>query len=248
MAQSPNPSSWVKVSSDSHFSIQNLPYGVFEKANGDRHIGVAIGDHILDLYEVAKAGYFEKSTHLAGGRSFLQRELNEFMGLGRPAWKEARKIIQDLLSTESKDKDRLFLEKECLVAQSQVKMQLPCKIHDYTDFYSSENHASNVGKIIRPNEEPLKPNWKHLPVGYHGIASSVVVSGTPIRRPVGQVICHFLCFVFVSPAQEGDLPTFTACKLLDIELELAFFVGGKCPPMGPPIKIADAYDYLFGVV
>jgi len=228
--------SFVPIPANSDFPIENLPYGVFSTAdNVEPRIGVAIGDHILDLGLVA---------HLFDGRElgphqnvFKEHTLNKFMGLGRRAWTEARKTLTDILSPEnpvlSGDQE---LRKKALVLQKDATMHLPARIGDYTDFYSSIIHASNVGEMFRGKDNALMPNWKHLPVGYHGRSSSVVVSGTPIRRPVGQ-----------TRPNDAEPPVFDKCKLLDFELETAFFVG-TANQLGDSVPIENAQDHIFGMV
>lgn len=159
------------------------------------------------------------------------------MGLGRAAWQEARETLQKILAAEEPTlRDNTELRSRAFVNQNQATMHLPAHIGDYTDFYSSKNHAYNVGVMFRGPDNALMPNWKHLPVGYHGRASSVVVSGTPIRRPNGQ-----------TRPDESQPPVFGKCKLLDIELEMAFFTG-PATTLGEPIPIDKAEDYIFGMV
>ncbi|POI33363.1 hypothetical protein CIB84_002885, partial [Bambusicola thoracicus] len=166
-----------------------------------------------------------------------QPTLNAFMGLGPTAWREARALLQSLLSAaEPTLRDNAGLRKRAFVPQASATMHLPAHIGDYTDFYSSRQHATNVGIMFRGKENALMPNWLHLPVGYHGRASSVVVSGTPIRRPVGQM----------KPDNDKP-PVFGACKRLDIELEMAFFVGPG-NKHGEPIPVSRAHEHIFGMV
>merc|ERR1711887_237363 len=229
--------SWVTVTTDSHFPIQNLPYGVFSTVSepGPR-IGVAIGNHVLDL---AKISHLFTGPLLAHHQDvFTATTLNSLMGLTREHWAEARTTITSLLSADNptiRDDDNL--RNIALVDQDQVKMHLPASIGDYTDFYSSLDHATNVGTMFRGKDNALMPNWKYLPVGYHGRASSVVVSGTPIRRPMGQ-----------TKPVDTDPPKFGPCRLMDFELEMAFFVGGPPTDLGSPINIEDAEDHIFGMV
>merc|ERR1719206_368719 len=230
-----NLSSWVPVPANSHFPIQNIPFGVFEKADGSTHIGTRIGDHVLDLFAVSQLGLFRALPDK--GACFKQPTLNHFMSLDRAVWTQARRTIQALLTNGAAHQSAIS---KCLIPINEVRMQLPCTIGDYTDFYSSRNHATNVGIMFRGKENALKPNWLHLPVGYHGRASSVVVSGTPVRRPCGQL-----------KADINDRtvpPSFGPCKRLDIELEVGFFYGGKSNRIGNPIRIRDAYDHIFGMV
>ena len=227
-------SSWVKVSSDSHFPIQNIPFGVFEKSDGSQRIGTRIGDYVLDLYEISKLGLFKSLPE--NGKCFKEKVLNTFMSCDKSIWKKTRQIIQYLLSNES---NKSLIEKY-LYDINKIIMILPCKIGDYTDFYSSRNHATNVGIMFRGKENALKPNWLYLPVGYHGRASSVVVSNTPVRRPYGQLKKDI--------NDRKTPPKFGPCKRLDIELEVGFFYGGKSNKIGNPIRISDAYDHIFGMV
>ncbi|EER12174.1 Fumarylacetoacetase, putative [Perkinsus marinus ATCC 50983] len=213
------------------FTIHNLPYGVFRAQSGESRIGTAIGDKILDLSVLAR--------HQRLPQCFTNTTLNEFMGMDKSEWSRVRGKIQSYLSDdhpESLKHDNVLL-KEAMVDMSKVQMMLPCDIGDYTDFYSSEEHATNVGKMFRPNQDSLLPNWKHLPVGYHGRASSVVVSGTPITRPCGQ-----------RKGPNDPVPTFGPSTRMDIELEMGFFVGGKGTQLGDPIPLSEAGDHIFGVV
>ncbi|XP_061451257.1 fumarylacetoacetase [Rhineura floridana] len=228
--------SFIPVQEESDFPIQNLPYGVFSTKEKPRpRIGVAIGDQVLDLSAVKHlidGPTLSKHQHV-----FDQPTLNPFMALGWEAWKEARAFLQKLLSaTEPMLRDNAELRKRAFVPQSSALMHLPAEIGDYTDFYSSRQHATNVGVMFRGKENALMPNWLHLPVGYHGRASSVVVSGTPVRRPVGQI-----------RPDETKPPVFGACKLLDIELEMAFFVGPG-NKLGEPVPIREAHKFIFGMV
>ncbi|CAG5850844.1 unnamed protein product [Menidia menidia] len=212
--------SFIKVDANCDFSYQNLPYGVFSTSENPKHrICVAIGDQILDLSVIKYL--FTGSVLVKHQDVFEQPTLNAFMALGYEAWKEARRTLQMLLA---------------FVHQSAATMHLPADIGDYTDFYSSRDHATNVGIMFRGKENALMPNWLRLPVGYHGRASSVVVSGTPIRRPRGQM----------RPDQTKP-PVFGPSKQLDIELEMAFFVGGG-NHLGEPIPINKAHEHIFGMV
>ncbi|XP_076457121.1 fumarylacetoacetase-like [Babylonia areolata] len=228
--------SFISVAPDSHFPIQNLPYGVFSTPDNSTHrIGVAIGEQVLDLSVVKDL--FDGPVLASQKHVFDQPTLNAFMALGRPAWQEARTTLQRILSaSEPVLRDNADLRARAFVPQASATMHLPAKIGDYTDFYSSKNHAFNVGTMFRGSENALMPNWTHLPVGYHGRASSVVVSGTPIRRPSGQM-----------RPDETKPPVFGPCKLLDIELEMAFFTG-PATQMGERVPVDKAQDYIFGMV
>ncbi|XP_062062330.1 fumarylacetoacetase [Lepus europaeus] len=228
--------SFIPVAPESDFPIQNLPYGVFSTPSHPRpRIGVAIGDQILDLSAI---------KHLFTGPVLSQHQdvfdeptLNSFMGLGQAAWKEARALLQNLLSAgHARLRDDQELRARAFTSQAVATMHLPATIGDYTDFYSSRQHATNVGIMFRGQENALMPNWLHLPVGYHGRASSVVVSGTPIRRPVGQM-----------RPDNTQPPVYGASKRLDIELEMAFFVGPG-NRLGEPIPISKAHEHIFGMV
>uniref|UniRef100_A0A8C8IPD1 Fumarylacetoacetase n=1 Tax=Oncorhynchus tshawytscha TaxID=74940 RepID=A0A8C8IPD1_ONCTS len=224
--------SFVKIDEKSDFSYHNLPYGVFSTPENPRHrIGVAIGDQILDL-SVIKSLF--RGPVLSNHQDvFDQPTLNAFMGLGYEAWREARRSLQQLLSAnETTLRDDVSLRSR----SASTIMHLPAEIGDYTDFYSSRDHATNVGIMFRGKENALMPNWLRLPVGYHGRASSIVVSGTPIRRPSGQM----------RPDQSKP-PVFGQSKQLDIELEMAFFVGGG-NRLGEPIPIQRAHQHIFGMV
>jgi len=229
--------SWVNVPAESNFPLENLPYGVFSTASEPQHrIGVAIGNHILDLSKIAHL--FDGPLLSEHQAVFQQSSLNGLMSLPRACWIEARQTISSLLSRSNpKLRDSTELRAKCIVVQAEATMHLPAKIGDYTDFYSSIDHATNVGIMFRGKENALMPNWKYIPVGYHGRASSVVVSGTPIRRPNGQ-----------TRPVETEPPKFGPCRLMDFELEMAFFVGGVTPSMGQPIDMKNVEEHIFGMV
>jgi fumarylacetoacetase len=232
----PTLRSFVDVAPDSHFPIQNLPYGVFRRSGEPARVGVAIGEHVLDL-AVLEDRHLLDTPHLRGHRVFHEPRLNAFLALGRPAWTEARAAVSRLLyDDEPTLRDDFPLRDKALVHMADVELLLPVKIGDYTDFYSSKEHASNVGTMLRGPENALMPNWLHLPVAYHGRASSVVVSGTDLHRPQGQF----------KPA-DAPAPIFGPSRSLDFELEMGFFVGpGNA--LGHPIPIASAADHIFGMV
>lgn len=228
--------SFIQIDQLSDFSYNNLPYGVFStEDNNKKRIGVAIGDYVLDLSQI---------KHLFNGpimqthQSVLdQSSLNDFMSLGHLAWSETRAYLKQLLSeNNSTIKDNAELRTACLIERNKCKMHLPANIGDYTDFYSSRQHATNVGCMFRDPANALLPNWLHLPVGYHGRSSSVIISGTPFRRPCGQ-----------RRPDETQPPVFGPCKGLDFELEMAFFVGPG-NELGKPIDINKAHEHIFGMV
>merc|ERR1712002_322789 len=228
--------SWVPVAPDSDFPIQNLPYGVFSTSTDPMHrIGVAIGESVLDLSAVC---HLFQGPVLSQHRDvFLAPTLNAFMGLGKDAWHEARETLQHLLAADTSTlRDNADLRSKALVPRLSCVMHLPATIGDYTDFYSSIHHATNVGTMFRGKDNALMPNWKHLPVGYHGRAPSIVVSGTPIERPCGQ-----------RKLDTESVPTYGPCRLLDFELEMGFFVGvGN--QLGDTIKCENAHEHIFGMV
>mmetsp|Transcript_2174 Transcript_2174/g.5013 ORF Transcript_2174/g.5013 Transcript_2174/m.5013 type:complete len:448 (+) Transcript_2174:90-1433(+) len=230
--------SFVNVDPESHFSLQNLPYGVFSSMNVNTkpRVGIRIGDFVLDLEAIHEAGLFEGFD----SSCFAEDSLNAFMGMGRPAWTSARQTIQKLLDeNEPTLKDNSDLRAKALIPIQDVEMHLPAKIGDYTDFYASRQHATNVGIMFRGKENALPAAWMHMPIGYHGRASTVVKSGTPVRRPCGQLQ--------KDPADPKQGSDYGACKLLDFELEMGVFVGPG-NKMGEPIRVEDAEDHIFGFV
>ena len=226
----PKLTSFVAVAPDSPFPIQNLPYGVFRKNEGSSHCACAIGDFVLDLSLLEEEGYLDPKVHV-----FNSPSLNNFIRQGRRFWQSTRQKISELLRHDTPSlRDNKNLLQKCLLPQRDVTLLRPVDIGDYTDFYSSQEHATNIGMMVRDPKNPLPANWKHLPVGYHGRASSVVVSETPVLRPWGQLL-------------EGENPVFAPSKRLDFELELAFIIG-KDSEQGTPIRVEDADDYIFGFV
>ncbi|MET7748499.1 fumarylacetoacetase [Micromonospora sp. NPDC005367] len=215
---------WVTGAQGSAYGVTNLPYGVFVHDGREPRIGVRIGDFVLDLAGAEVAGLVLAAGAL--GRSTL----NDFMALGRPQWTAVRQRVTELLSEAA---HRPVVE-PLLVPLAEVRLLLPFEVADYVDFYSSEHHAGNVGQIFRPGQPPLLPNWKHLPIGYHGRAGTVVVSGTPVIRPSGQ-----------RPGADG--PTYGPSARLDIEAEVGFVVGVPSP-LGARVSVDDFTDHVFGVV
>lgn len=232
-------SSWVEYAPDCDFPIQNLPWGIFSPAGGAPRVGVAIGDQVLDLSVLAEAGCFSGAVP-GDGACFGEGSLNTFMGMGKAAWDATRATVTRLLSADEAElRDNADLRARALVPMAGVTMHMPAKIGDYTDFYSSREHATNVGTMFRGADNALQPNWLHLPVGYHGRSSSVKLSGTPVRRPRGQLQ------IDREDPKKGS--QFGACKLMDFELEMAMFVGPG-NEFGDSISIADADDHIFGLV
>ncbi|MEW2399351.1 fumarylacetoacetase [Streptomyces sp. NPDC046862] len=206
----------VDVPEGSFFGLDNLPYGVFSTPGSTPRIGVRIGDCVVDL------------ARLLGDDVFASPSLNAFMAKGHGRWVEVREQLTELLRQDVPD--------EALVAVDEVRLHLPFEVGDYVDFYASEHHATNLGRLFRPDSAPLMPNWKHLPVGYHGRAGTVVVSGTDIVRPSGQ-----------RKAPDEQAPTFGPSRRLDIEAEIGFVVGTGSP-LGHPLTTADFATHVFGVV
>ncbi len=217
--------SWFTVADNAPFGVAELPYGVFSVAGAEPRVGVAIGDQVADLAAVMEA---------AGGdpAPYRQPSLNAFLALGPASWQETRELLQRLLADEFAS-DRL---EPHLRPVAEVTMQLPIEVADYVDFYASEAHATNVGRIFRPDAAAMTPNWKHLPIGYHGRAGTVVVSGTDVQRPQGQ-----------RKAPDAPAPTFGPSIKLDIEAELGFVVGAGSM-QGTPVPTADFEEHVFGVV
>ena len=227
--------SFIHVSPDSHFPIQNLPFGAFRSDNGETHLCTAIGDFIVDLFVLDEEGLFD-GPELNNQFVFQDSTLNYFMSLGKPAWTEARNTLQSLLSHDNPVlRDDKLLRDQVFSPIEDAEMVLPVQIGDYTDFYSSEHHARNVGSMFRDPENALLPNWKHLPVGYHGRASSIVVSGTDIYRPKGQTF-----------NQETGKPEFGPSANLDFELEMGFLTGPG-NELGNPIPVDRSEEHIFGL-
>jgi fumarylacetoacetase len=226
----------IEVAADSHFPIQNLPFGIFKPGDGIARVGVAIGDYVVDLSILEEKGHF-RFPEFQDRQVFSQDSLNAFLALGRPGWRKAREILQDLLAAKTPTlRDDAALRQRMFYAQKDVVMQLPVRIGNYTDFYSSYHHAHNVGTMLRGPENALMPNWKWLPVAYHGRASSIVVSGTDVRRPRGQ-----------TKPPDAPAPSFGPSKSFDYELEMAFLIGPG-NSLGEPVPIDRAADHIFGLI
>ncbi len=232
---SPELKSWVDVSRGSDFPIQNLPFGIFKTRYLSPVAGVAIGDMVIDLVYLHENGFFEGLLLPQG--VFNQDNLNGFLSLGRKKGGEVRQRLSELLRHDNpRLRDNKAAREIALISMNEVQMQMPVRVPNYTDFYSSEQHAFNVGSMFRDPKNALLPNWKHLPVGYHGRASSIVVSGTNIIRPNGQV------------KQGTDTPPVLApTSKLDFELEVAFVSCGNTP-LGKPVSVREAADHIFGFV
>ncbi len=230
----PHIDSWVPVPPGSDFTIYNLPYGAFT-SGGRTRLGVAIGTRILDLYALAESGLLDGVCD----RALLQAQsLNPFLAMGPAVWKKVRLHIAALLRADARGDARLRERNSdaFFVEQSSAAMVVPMEIGDYVDFYSSLEHATNLGKILRPNTEPLLPNWRHMPIAYHGRASTVVIDGTPVMRPSGQ-----------RKPPGADAPLFGPTQRLDIELEVGF-ITGPGNRLGQPIPAGVAREHIFGLV
>ncbi|MES2140912.1 MAG: fumarylacetoacetase [Bacteroidota bacterium] len=233
-ANDPSLESWIEVPSNSDFPIQNLPFGIFKTQSSNSRVGIAIGDQVLDLSVLNKLGFLDDFK--IDDSVFTNQYLNDFIALGKPLCGSIRHRISNLLNINNPElRDDKNARYKVLNFMSNVQMQMPVKVGDYTDFYSSVDHATNVGTMIRDPANALFPNWKHLPVGYHGRASSIIVSGTPFHRPKGQT----------KPA-DSDSPVFGPTKLLDFELEVAFIIG-KQTQLGDSVSTAAADDHIFGL-
>ncbi len=220
---------WLTIASDSDFSIHNLPLGIFDPGDGRPCAGMAIGDHIVDLAAAAESGLLGKKRYFK--KLFEQPVLNDFIAEGKTVTSRVRRKIQAWLCLPSPPENAARI----LVDRRNVQMLMPIRVGDYTDFYSSIEHATNVGKMFRP-DNPLLPNWRWIPVGYHGRSSSIVVSGTPVRRPYGQIL-----------PKDQDTPVFAPSQRLDFELEMAFVIG-KNTVLGETIPVARAEEYIFGLL
>jgi fumarylacetoacetase len=233
-ANHPSLKSWLEISRESDFPIQNLPFGIYSTKNKTKRVGVAIGDQILDLYRLFKLGYLDSLSFCE--HCFSNEYLNRMMGHGKLEIRDLRNRISELLNVENPE---LSQNKEAVAKvldlQIESEMHLPVKIGDYTDFYSSEQHAFNVGSMFRDPDNALLPNWKHIPVAYHGRSSSIIPSGQDIIRPKGQ-----------QKLDDNENPIFGASKLLDFELEMGFITfQGKT--LGNTISTEEADEYIFGM-
>lgn len=232
-ANNPSLKSWVPVPKGSDFPIQNLPFGIFKTKYLTAVAGVAIGEHVLDLVYLHEHGYLDGLGLPTG--IFNQKYLNDFFGLGRKKITEVRNRVSELLRH---DNDELIVTAReiALIPMTEVQMLMPVRIPNYTDFYSSEEHATNVGSMFRDPKNALLPNWKHLPVGYHGRASSIVVSGTNLHRPKGQV-----------KPPDAELPSYCPSHKLDFELEVAFIISGETK-LGQSVSTGSAENFMAGLV
>ena len=235
--------STIEYSVDTDFPLENIPFGVFSTLDGKdgRRCGSRIGDFVVDLVRLADTGLFDKCAGLESGKAkliFSQPTLNQFMALGKAAWSQCRLLIQQAFTQGSPV--AVPTAQKCLIAVGEVRMHLPADIGDYTDFYASKEHATNVGIMFRGKENALMPNWTRLPVGYHGRASSIVVSGTPLKRPCGQRN--------VAPKGSPEVQVVYGPSVrMDFELEVAFLIGTG-NQLGDRVPLSQAVDHVFGVV
>jgi fumarylacetoacetase len=233
-ANNPQLSSWINVPKDSDFPIQNIPFGIFKTSNKSPRMATIIGDTVIDLQAMAEMGYFNDLDLIKS--VFSQKYINEFMALGKPKTLALRDRIAELFASDNTlIRDDENAKGKILQHVSNVELLLPVQIGDYTDFYSSREHATNVGMMFRDPANALLPNWLHLPVGYHGRASSIVVSGTSLHRPKGQI----------RPNLE-EPPIYSVSRQLDFELEVAFVVG-KSSALGSTVSTEAAENYIFGL-
>ncbi len=233
-ANDPSLTSWVDVPLNSDFPIQNLPFGIFKTQSSTPRVGIAIGNQVLDLLMLNKLGFL--NDFKIDDSVFSNPYMNDFIALGKSFCSLFRQRISNLLNVSNPElrgnKEARF---RVLHSMNNIQMLMPVQVRDYTDFYSSIDHATNVGTMFRDPANALLPNWKHLPVGYHGRASSIIVSGTPFHRPKGQT----------KPA-DAESPVFGPSKSLDFELEVAFIIG-KSTELGKSVTTAEADNYIFGL-
>ena len=222
---------WIKIDKNSDFSIHNLPFGVYSTESKNKRIGIAIGDMVLNLEGINKLGVFDGLN--IGSNVFVSNYLNDFISLGKKTTIKVREIVQKELCNAS---SVLRNDNSIFIKQKDVTMHMPVKIGDYTDFYSSIEHATNIGTMFRDPKNALLPNWKHLPVGYHGRASSIILSGQNIYRPKGQVMLI-----------DNTVPSFQESSRVDFELEMGFIIG-KSTNLGESVSAEEAENFIFGKV
>lgn len=234
-ANDPKRRTWLDTQPHTDFPIQNIPFGVFLTRDDIITIGTRIGDYAIDLGALHQLGYF-KGIELTDD-IFLQDSLNDFISDGKKTWRLVRNRISDIFLKDNPAlRDHAEHRKQVLFTMDEIEMQLPVQVGDYTDFYASKEHATNVGSLFRDPENALLPNWLRIPIGYHGRSSSIIPSGTPVRRPYGQT----------KPGDDG-IPGFGPTKLLDFELEMAF-ITTDANDLGKRISVKEAKEYIFGLV
>ena len=228
--------SWIEIKPDNDFPLENIPFGIMSTPGWGPRAATRIGDTVIDLLALSEAGIFDQ-CEFSAREVFQAPHLNDFIALGKEQTSAFRKLVQDLFSADNLlIRDNKALRNTALFPIREVSMHMPVKVGDYTDFYSSLEHASNVGTMFRDASNPLLPNWKHMPVGYHGRSSSVVVSGTNIHRPKGQL-----------KQEDSDYPEFGPTRQFDFELEMAFVTGLETS-LGESVSVEKAEDYIFGMV
>jgi len=227
--------SWLDIDTNSDFSIYNFPFGVFKTTTSGPRIGSALGNYVIDLAVLHGFGYFDSLD--IPPSVFVNKFLNDFIALGKPTTRAIRERLIELFNSENTELQNNEAHKaNVLIPMAEVEMLMPVKVENYTDFYSSIEHATNVGSMFRDPKNALLPNWRNLPVGYHGRASSIIVSGTNFHRPKGQ-----------TKAADAELPEFGPTRMLDFELEMGFIVG-KETQLGDSVSTKEADDYIFGMV
>lgn len=236
-----NTNSWVPYSVTNPFPLENIPFGAFVHPTDNKiYCATRIGDLVIDLYWLESNGILAENgatwakLKAEGKTIFNEKYLNTFIDLGKDVWHETRLALQSIFGTANKAKYEQNILGNGSYAHTEVKLSMPVFVRDYTDFYSSKNHAMNMGIMFRGKENALMPNWVHIPIGYHGRASSVVVSGTEFVRPKGQA----------SPDKVN--PVWTQCNRLDYEIEMGLIVG-KSNDLGRPVRISEASDHIFGL-
>jgi fumarylacetoacetase len=233
-ANDPTLKSWIEVKKDSDFPIQNIPFGVFKTENLSARVGTRIGDNVIDLNTLFVLGYLDNLPFKR--EDFDTDSLNRMMKKGKTGTSDLRNRLSKLFNSENNDlAGNAHHVEQVLFDVNKVEMCMPVQVGDYTDFYSSRDHATNVGTMFRDPDNALLPNWLHIPVGYHGRASSIIPTGKTIKRPKGQ-----------QKPNEDEGPVFGPCKLLDFELEMAF-VTFEGKPLGDSISTKEAKDYIFGM-
>ncbi len=233
--RNPNLKTWIETPTNTDFPIQNIPFGIFTNIDKTPRVCSRIGDTIVDIGALGRFGFFNEIDF--DESTLLKNTLNDFISLGKKVTNAVRERVGELLSESCRElQDYPTAIDVCLLPIEKVELLLPVQIGDYTDFYSSIEHATNVGTMFRDPENALLPNWKHLPVGYHGRSSSIIVSGTPIHRPKGQ-----------TKPNDAKSPVYGPSRLLDFELETAFIIG-KSNELGEPVDINEAEEHIFGMV
>lgn len=234
-ANNPKRNTWLETAKDTDFPIQNIPFGVFLTPDNIVTVGSRIGNYVIDLSALQQLGYF-KNIALPDDL-FMQDTLNDFISLGKDTWRAVRNRIAEIFDKKNEELQNKSEQREKVIFEiAQVEMQMPIEVGDYTDFYSSKEHAFNVGVMFRGKENALKPNWLHMPVGYHGRSSSIVPSGINVHRPQGQKM-----------PKDAKNPVFGPSERVDFELEMAF-ITSDANKLGTPVSVEEAENHIFGMV